>query len=62
MIAMVKKLTKAQARKRLDEASRKIMQVWLKVGLDSNLGMTSKDRANLLNAYNTCLKARDKLK
>jgi len=62
VIAMVKRLTKAQARKRLDEASRKIMQVWLKVGLDSNMGMTSKDRANLLNAYNTCLKARDKLK
>ena len=62
MIAMVKRLTKAQARKRLDEASRKIMQVWLRVGLDSSMGMTSKDRANLLNAYNTCLKARDKLK
>ena len=62
MIAMVKRLTKAQARKRLDEASRKIMQVWLRVGLDASMGMTSKDRANLLNAYNTCLKARDKLK
>jgi hypothetical protein len=62
VIAMVKRLTKAQARKRLDEASRKIMQVWLRVGLDTNMGMTAKDRANLLNAYNTCLRARDKLK
>jgi hypothetical protein len=59
---MARKLTKAQARKRLDEASSKIMQVWLKIGLGDSFGMTAKDRANLLAAYNSCLKARDKLK
>lgn len=59
---MVRKLTKGQARKRLDEASKKIMQVWLKIGLGGEFGMTAKDRANLLQAYTTCLKARDKLK
>ena len=59
---MARKLTKAQARKRLDEASSKIMQVWLKIGLGGEFGMSQKDRANLLAAYTSCLKARDKLK
>lgn len=58
---MARKLTKAQARKRLSEASDKIMKVWLHVSRDLNVGMTSKDRTDLLNAYKACVKARKKL-
>lgn len=58
---MVKKLTKAQMRKRLLEASDKIMKVWLHVSRDLNVGMTAKDRSDLLNAYQVCVKARKKL-
>jgi len=61
VIAMAKKLTKAQARKRLSEASDKIMKVWLHVSRDLNVGMSARDRADLLNAYNACVKARKKL-